>query len=152
MKNLLIIGIAVATLFSCKAKKSAENPDNLPKDISMKPENNLSQQDDRQALTALVKEIETITAGENCTDPAAWKFSAIGAKPCGGPASYIAYPVSLEDQMLLKIQHFTAMQSAFNKKYNLVSDCAMVMPPSGIKCENGKAVLVSGNSAASEPQ
>ena len=39
------------------------------------------------------------------------------------------------------------MQSAFNTKYGLVSDCMMVMPPSGIRCVDGKAVLVSGNSA-----
>ncbi|MGZ5264616.1 MAG: hypothetical protein ACXWBY_04675 [Kaistella sp.] len=152
MKNLLIISIALLSLASCKAKKSVENADTLPKDISLKPENNMSQQEDQQALSALIKEIDAIIATEPCADPAEWKFSAIGAKPCGGPSSYVAYPVKLEDEILPRIERFTAMQSAFNTKYNLMSDCAMVMPPSEIRCENGKAVLVRGNSEVSEAQ
>ncbi|MGZ5274111.1 MAG: hypothetical protein ACXWCA_07340 [Kaistella sp.] len=152
MKNLLIISIALLSLASCKAKKSVENADTLPKDISLKPENNMSQQEDQQELSALIKDIDAIIATEPCADPAEWKFSAIGAKPCGGPSSYIAYPVKLEDELLPRIEQFTAMQSAFNKKYNLMSDCAMVMPPSEIRCENGKAVLVRGNSEVTEVQ
>ena len=53
----------------------------------------------------------------------------------------------IEDEIVTKIKNFTQMQSAFNTKYGLVSDCMMVMPPSGIRCVDGKAVLVSGNSA-----
>ena len=90
----------------------------------------------------MIREIEALIALEPCTDPAQMKLAAIGAKPCGGPSSYIAYPSKLEAQILPKIEHFTQMQSAFNKKYNLMSDCSMVMPPAGIRCENGKAVLV----------
>ena len=142
MKNIFIICIALLSLVSCKTKKSAENTDTLPKDISLKPENNMAQQEDRQQLTSLMREIDALIALEPCTNPADWKFTAIGAKPCGGPSSYIAYPSKLEAQILPKIEHFTQMQSAFNKKYNLMSDCAMVMPPSEIRCENGKAVLV----------
>lgn len=142
MKNIFIIGIALLSLVSCKTKKSAENTDTLPKDISLKPENNMAQQEDRQQLTSLMREIDAFIALEPCTNPADFKFTAIGAKPCGGPSSYIAYPTKLEAQILPKIEHFTQMQSAFNKKYNLMSDCAMVMPPSEIRCENGKAVLV----------
>ncbi|MGZ5285190.1 MAG: hypothetical protein ACXWB4_06015, partial [Kaistella sp.] len=77
MKNLLIISIALLSLASCKAKKSVENADTLPKDISLKPENNMSQQEDQQALSALIKEIDAIIATEPCADPAEWKFSAI---------------------------------------------------------------------------
>ena len=133
MKNIVIIGIALLSIASCKTKKSAENTDTLPKDISLKPENNMAQQEDRQQLTSLMREIDAIIALEPCINPADWKFTAIGAKPCGGPSSYIAYPAKLEAQILPKIEHFTQMQSAFNKKYNLMSDCSMVMPPAGIR-------------------
>ncbi|MPN29835.1 hypothetical protein SDC9_177288 [bioreactor metagenome] len=54
--------------------------------------------------------------------------------------------------MLPKIKNFTDAQSAFNKKYGLVSDCVVVPAPSGIRCENGKAVLISGNSGDGEVQ
>lgn len=152
MKNLLILSLALLSLASCKSKKSAESAENLPKDIALKPENNLSQQNDRDELSKKIKEITLIIAAEPCIDPTEWKFTAIGAKPCGGPSSYIAYPAKLESEILPKIQNFTAMQSAFNKKYNLMSDCAMVMPPSGIKCQNGKTVLLTENNGATEAQ
>ncbi|MCG2780975.1 MAG: hypothetical protein L6264_08495 [Weeksellaceae bacterium] len=152
MKNLLVLSLALLSLASCKSKKSAESAENLPKDIALKPENNLSQQNDRDELSKKIKEINLLIAAEPCIDPTEWKFTAIGAKPCGGPSSYIAYPNKLEGEILPKIQNFTAMQAAFNKKYNLMSDCAMVMPPSGIKCENGKAVLVTENTGATEVQ
>ena len=151
MKNILIIAIAVLSLSSCKSKKAVD-PETLPKDISQKPDNNISQQSDREKLSVLIKEIETQINTETCTDAADWRFSPIGSKPCGGPSSYIAYPIKMEDEILPKIKKFTEMQSVFNKKFNLVSDCMMVQPPSGIQCVDGKAVLVSGSSAVSEMQ
>ena len=151
MKNLFILALAALSLASCKSKKAVDT-ETLPKDISLKPENNLSQQDDREDLTRIIREIDALIATEPCTDSSEWKFAAIGAKPCGGPSSYIAYPLKLEDEILPLIEHFTAMQTAFNKKYNLMSDCAMVMPPNGIRCEDGKAILVSGNSEESAIQ
>ena len=149
MKNILIIAISVLTLASCKSKKVID-PETLPKDISQKPDNNISQQSGREKLSALIKEIEKLANSETCNDVADWNFAAIGSKPCGGPSSYIAYPKKIEDEIVPKIKNFTQMQSAFNTKYGLVSDCMMVMPPSGIRCVDGKAVLVTGNSSASE--
>ncbi|SFJ08676.1 hypothetical protein SAMN05421638_2091 [Kaistella treverensis] len=145
MKHLIYIPLVVFTLFSCKAKKGDKAPETLPKDIALKPENNYSQQLDRERLAVLVKEIDSLAGSEICTDAAEWRSSPIGAKPCGGPSSYIAYPIKMEDEILAKIKEFTAQQDAFNKKYQLMSDCAMVPPPAGIQCENGKAVLVKSD-------
>ncbi len=146
MRNTLIILLTAIVLHSCGSKKAADNPENFPKDIALKPENNVSQQLDKELMTAKIKEIDSLIATVSCSDPEDWTFAAIGSKPCGGPSSYIAYPKKDEDQILLKIQQFTALQSAFNKKYRLMSDCMMVQPPAGIKCEEGKAVLISGHS------
>jgi len=145
MKHLIYIPLVVLTLFSCKAKKGDKEPETLPKDIALKPENNYSQQFDRERLAVLVKEIDSLAGSEVCTDAAQWRSSPIGAKPCGGPSSYIAYPIKMEDEILAKIKEFTAQQDAFNKKYQLMSDCAMVPPPAGIRCENDKAVLVKSD-------
>lgn len=141
MKTLLIVGITLLTLVSCSSKKDVANPETLPKDISLKPQNDFTQENDQLKLKTLINEIDSIIGGETCKDVEDWKFTAIGAKPCGGPASYVAYPIKLEDEILPKIQTFTSMQSDFNLKYNLMSDCAMVMPPAAIRCEDGKAVL-----------
>lgn len=145
MKHLLIIAISLLTLTSCLSKKKLMDEETLPKDISQKPHIHNSQEDDQLQMKNLIKEIDSIISAEPCTDAANWKFTAIGAKACGGPSSYIAYPIQLEDEILSKVTQFTSMQSAFNIKYGLMSDCAMVLPPAEIICENGKAVLLSGN-------
>lgn len=115
----------------------------LPQDISKKPHLHSAQEEDQDKLKVLIKEIESLINTEKCNNAADWKFAPIGSKPCGGPSSYIAYPQQLETEILSKISLFTAMQSDYNLKYNLTSDCAMVLPPVEIKCENGKAVLIS---------
>lgn len=150
-KTFMLLIASALTFTACKSKQNAETA-NLPKDISLKPENNLSQQQDREELSALLQEIETLANSENCSNAADWRFAAIGSKPCGGPASYIAYPLALENEILEKIRQFTQKQSAFNTKYQLMSDCRMVMPPAGIKCVDGKAELISGNSEVSDVQ
>lgn len=150
MRNLIIIAIVIFSLTSCKSKKSVDDSENLPKDIALKPENNLSQQQDREQLSAMIKQIDSLTQSEICADPADWAFTAIGSKPCGGPSSYIAYPKKLATEILPKVERFTTMQTAFNKKYQMISDCAIVMPPAGIKCEEGKAILMGESSSESE--
>ena len=142
MKHLVIILISALTVASCSLRKAKIDEDTLPKDISEKPHNHFTQEDEQQQMKKLIKEIDSLIVTESCSDPADWKFTAIGAKACGGPSSYIAYPIKLEDQVLPKVTQFTSMQSTFNTKYGLMSDCALVMPPSEIKCENGKAVLI----------
>ena len=146
MKNFLLLIVILLPFTACKTK--VINTDTLPKDVSLKPENNLSQQEDRQHLSSLIREIEMQIQSVSCDDAADWAFSPIGAKPCGGPTSYIAYPKNMESHILPEIKRFTEMQSAFNKKYNLTSDCMMVAPPKGVKCIDGEAVLVNENSVS----
>lgn len=152
MKNLLITVISVLTLTACSTNKGVVDEETLPKDISQKPHNNSTQEDDRLKMQKLIAEIDSLIATETCSDPTEWKFTAIGAKPCGGASSYIAYPKTLESEVVPKITSFTTMQSVFNTKYGLMSDCAVVPEPTSIRCENGRAALVGANSQASEIQ
>ena len=152
MKHLLIIGISVLTLASCSSKKGIVEAETLPKDISQKPHDHFTQDEEQAQMKNLIKEIDSIIGNENCSDPTDWKFTAIGSKACGGPSSYIAYPTKLEEEILPKVTQFTSMQSAFNTKYGLMSDCAMVMPPVEIRCENGKASLVGNHLDKAEMQ
>ena len=116
--------------------------DTLPKDISLKPDNIILQQEQKQAMSDLIKDIDSLIQKESCEDATNWEFTAIGSKPCGGPSSYIAYPKKLAGEILPKVADLTAKQMAFNKKYGMMSDCAFISEPTGIKCEDGKAVLV----------
>lgn len=142
MKHLLMIAISVLTLNACSSKKTIVEEETLPKDIALKPDNNFTQEDDQLRMKSLIQEIDSLISAEPCIDVANWKFTAIGAKACGGPSSYIAYPVQLEDEILPKVMQFTSMQSTFNTKYGMMSDCAIVLPPAEITCQNGKAVLI----------
>ena len=152
MKHFLIIAISILTLSACSAKKAALDEDTLPKDISQKPHNHFTQEEDQLQMKNLIKKIDSLIAIETCSDPADWKFTAIGSKACGGPTSYIAYPINLEDEILKKASQFTSMQSEFNTKYGLMSDCAMILPPVEIRCENLKAVLIGDHSDKEEAE
>ena len=145
MKNFFLIASSILLLTGCTSKKSLENVDTLPKDIALKPDNLILQQDEKQAMSALIKDIDSLIQTETCSDVADWEFTAIGAKPCGGPSSYIAYPKKLAAEILPKVAEMTAKQMEFNKKYGLISDCSIVPEPTGITCEEGKAVLMKGN-------
>lgn len=142
MKYVVMIAMSVLTLASCSSKNKLVEEETLPKDIALKPDNHFIQENDQVQMKSLMKEIDSLIGTESCTDAADWKFTAIGSKACGGPSSYIAYPIKLEEEVLPKVSQFTSMQSTFNTKYGLMSDCAMVLPPAEIRCENGKAVLV----------
>lgn len=152
MKHLLIILISLLTLTACSSKKGILELETLPKDISQKPHAHDSQEDEQMVMKNLIKEIDSLSSSDTCTDPADWKFAAIGSKSCGGPSSYIVYPTKLENEILSKVTQFTSLQVAFNTKYKIMSDCAIVLPPAEIKCEDGKAVLISDHSEKKEAE
>lgn len=146
MKHLTIIAFLALGFVACKSKKVADDPSTYPKDIALKPDNKLQSQEDARKLSDMREKINKLSSSEACTNENDWRVSPVGSKACGGPAAYIAYPKSKEDSIIPIIQNYTSAQSAFNQKYNIVSDCMMVEPPAGVRCVDGKAMLV--NSAA----
>ncbi|MGC4130030.1 MAG: hypothetical protein QM564_10875 [Bergeyella sp.] len=158
MKLVFTSIIFVLAVISCGSRI---NPDDLPKDIALKPEkpkisDSTATEKDFDAglpkkMQELRDEIEELVSSVSCDDASQWRISPLGSKPCGGPARYIAYPKSKEKEILPKIKTYTELQTAYNKTNNLVSDCAVVLPPSGIKCENGNAVLYR-NSGTENPE
>lgn len=143
MRNLVLMFSATIALAACNSRKA---PQNLPKDVALKPAHEQQIDTDRENLKDLKFQIDSISNSVACNNPDDWRISPLGAKPCGGPSSYIAYPKSLENEILPKIQNYTKEQSDFNRKNQLLSDCAIVPIPIGIKCENGKAVLIRNQS------
>ncbi|SIQ19092.1 hypothetical protein SAMN05880574_10775 [Chryseobacterium sp. RU37D] len=133
---------ASLTIISCNTTQKADA--NLPKDISERPADENSQKYDQAQLDKIKASIESEIAKEKCTDANEWTFAPMGAKACGGPQLYIAYPKKMEAALLPKINDYTEKVKAFNQKYNIVSDCMMIMPPTSIKCKDGKAELVNG--------
>ncbi|UQB68239.1 hypothetical protein [Epilithonimonas zeae] len=144
MKNLLFLAAIATISLSCK---STINPDNLPKPLPERPKQNpddttnLTQQEE-QEMEGLKSEILTMAKSEKCTSSADWKTVGLGVKACGGPVSYIAYSSKIDEARFLeKVNLYNQKSTEYNKKYNLVSDCMLVMPPEKIECENGNPVF-----------
>lgn len=129
MKRLLpILLMAIPFLFACERSES-----------KLKAV-------DRQELEDLMKEIHALANSETCTNPEEWSFTAVGSKACGGPQTYIAYPNSIDTvKFLALVKEYTAAEDRYNKKHEITSDCMFVMPPDGVQCQDGKAVLIYNN-------
>lgn len=126
MKKLSFIVSVVCLLFS-----SCSNDEN-------------SQEEAAQKLDKMYNEIIAISLANSqpCTNPQEWDFVASGAKACGGYSVYIVYSKKINiEKFLEKIKNFTDAQNDYNKKWGIVSDCAMAVNPTGIKCSEGKPVL-----------
>ncbi len=95
------------------------------------------------ALDQLLAEINQLATSENCINAADWTFIPLGNKPCGGPMSYVAYSKKIDEKKFLElVQAYTELQTDYNKRTGASSDCSLVARPSGVICENSKAVLV----------
>lgn len=149
MKNLLFLAAIATISFSCK---STINPDNLPKPLPERPKENpdkgnLTEQES-QEMETLKAEILAISKSEKCTNGSDWKSVGLGVKACGGPASYIAYSVKIDEAKFLeKVDLYNQKSTEYNKKYNLISDCMLVMPPEQIQCINGSPVFKYSSAA-----
>ena len=137
----LLVLCTVFALVSCNTSKNVNT--NLPKDISERPADEDSQKYEQAQLDKLKASIESEASREKCTNASEWTFAPMGAKACGGPQQYIAYPKKIETTILPRIEEYTQKVKAFNEKYNITSDCMMVMPPTSVKCINGKAQLIT---------
>ncbi|NML71229.1 hypothetical protein HHL23_15670 [Chryseobacterium sp. RP-3-3] len=128
------------TVVSCNTSKNLNT--NLPKDISERPADEDSQKYEQAQLDKIKASIESEALKEKCTDASEWTFAPMGAKACGGPQQYVAYPKKIETTLLPRIEDYTQKVKTFNEKYNITSDCMMLIPPTSIKCIAGKAMLI----------
>lgn len=137
----LLVLSTTFTFISCTSSKNMDT--NLPKDIAERPADEDSQKYEQVQLDKLKASIESESFREKCANASEWTFAPMGAKACGGPQQYIAFPKKMETTLLPRIEEYTQKVKAFNEKYNIVSDCMMIMPPTSVKCINGKAQLIT---------
>lgn len=74
------------------------------------------------------------------------RVAAFGHKPCGGPASYVAYSTKegKEVDILRKIAAYNAAAEAENLRLGRMSDCAIVPEPA-VEMVGGQCKLVEHN-------
>ncbi|AYZ13620.1 hypothetical protein V2E39_16045 [Chryseobacterium arthrosphaerae] len=131
------------TLVSCNTSKNLNT--NLPVDIADRPIDEDSQKYDQAQLDKLKASIESEVSGLECKDATEWTFAPMGTKACGGPQQYIAYPKKIEETFLPRVNEYTDKVRVFNEKYNIVSDCMAILPPTSLKCIKGKIRLITAD-------
>ena len=100
---------------------------------------------EHQNLMLLFNEIYELSISVTCIDASEWTFTAYGTQVCGGsPHGFIPYSTNIDvDAFLEKVKAYTEAEDAFNKKWDVVSPCAIIVAPSGVECHpNGYPVLV----------
>ncbi len=98
---------------------------------------------EQQQLDALYLELISIASSVPCTNSENWTFTAVGSKGCGGPTSYLAYPLSIDTVSFLeKVSYFTSQQEKYNAKWNPNSYCLAVQPPTDVVCVDGKPTFI----------
>jgi hypothetical protein len=101
------------------------------------------QEKEHRALIDLFYEIENLTYSVSCINSANWKFTAYGAKACGGPRGYIPYSINIDEAIFLqKVAEYTEAEHQFNIKWGVISTCDIPAQPTGIDCKNGYPVLI----------
>lgn len=78
----------------------------------------------------------------NCT--IGCNYIALGSKPCGGPREYIAYPGNINETILTEmVEEYNQMEYNYNIQNEIISDCAMVMPPNEVNCVDGICKIIN---------
>lgn len=111
--------------------------------ISCSSNSEPTQDDEFLELNNLKSEIEQLVTTGNCTETNDCDYIAFGSKPCGGPWSYLIYSTSIDVELLLqKVEFYNNKEQAYNLKWSVISDCAFVLPPTTINCENGNCIAI----------
>jgi hypothetical protein len=131
--NLLYL-FCLFSFFGCKDDHNIVDESCAPCVID-----NFNKAEGTQYLNGKYAELQAISVSVPCVDDSNWDVVAVGSKACGGPTGYIAYAKTIDKTSFLKkVDFFTEAQKAYNNKWNVVSDCAMVMPPKSVSCVDGK--------------
>ena len=94
-----------------------------------------------QQLETLRTSIDEEIGEAEASDIAACQTLPLGAKPCGGPWTYLVYSAEASDSTRLAdlAAEYHAVNAEWNAACELGSDCMMVGPPDVI-LENGRCV------------
>ena len=85
--------------------------------------------------------INQLSSDKSCDSDTQCKDIAFGAKPCGGPWSFLIYSIRQTDESQLtnEVNQFNELQRRQNEKDGAVSDCSVVTPSFPV-CSNNQCV------------
>jgi hypothetical protein len=95
------------------------------------------------SLAAVRDAVREAVGEASCTDAGQCRTIAYGAKPCGGPWSYLVYSTAETDSARLTelVTRYNAIEQALNEAEDRVSDCRAVMRPE-VACRQGVCTAV----------
>jgi hypothetical protein len=113
------------------------------------PADSAEVQADTASLDVLRAEARAQVGDPTCTMTAQCRTIPFGAKPCGGPWSYLVYSVATTDsaQLAGAVDRYTAREHDLNRLEQRVSDCGLVTEPD-VMCADGQCVPVEGGAPA----
>ncbi len=93
------------------------------------------------SLDELRTHIAAMIEPPSCSSTAECRAMAFGAKPCGGPWTYLVYSVTRTDTATLAewVQRYNAREADLNRKEGRLSDCMLVAEPQPV-CVQGQCV------------
>jgi len=104
-------------------------------------ENN--QETDLLVLENLKVEIDLLINQGDCSVNTSCDYIAFGSKPCGGAWTYLVYSSSIDIELLKDmVAAYNEKEAAFNIKWERVSDCMAVQPPTSVECINGECTAI----------
>ncbi|WP_408098034.1 hypothetical protein ACJVC5_03670 [Peredibacter sp. HCB2-198] len=95
-----------------------------------------NQQRDAEAIAQLIKVTKYLADSDlRCAKASDCKIIPIGSRACGGPSSYMI--TSQFNSNMAELEYLATQtevkQAAYNRNYNVMSICTLVMPPEA-KC------------------
>jgi hypothetical protein len=96
---------------------------------------------DTEQLGELRAGVRALIGDPTCMLARQCRAAPFGAKPCGGPWSYIIYSTATIDSAAFAdaVARYNALEDELNRREGRVSDCRLVSPPQ-LDCVNGRCV------------
>jgi hypothetical protein len=100
---------------------------------------------DTASLETLRAEVQSQLGDRTCSESVQCRTIPFGAKPCGGPWSYLVYSLATTDstELARAVDRYTAREHEINQLEGRVSDCSLVTEPR-VACADGVCVPVLG--------
>lgn len=93
---------------------------------------------DKAVLDRERQQIITFARSGQCGGMAGCGFIGLGSKPCGGPWEYLTYATSIDTTQLFEmVLNYNVSEYAYNRKWNIGSDCSIPQPPDSVVCVSG---------------
>lgn len=129
VKTVWMLVVALTTVTACR---SPDHPAvTVPDAGGPGSEKALQVREIEQQMGAAYDEIVRLIAGAACDTDTQCGILEVGAKPCGGPWEFLAYANANTDlaRLFQTAEVYRQLNIELNTVNELVSDCAMVLPP-----------------------